>query len=125
MRRWLPDRRGSARSGCAAAALELSSGYRQLLRICATGGAIFFNFVGVFSYVTFPARAAAVRLRHGGPARSSSCSGLLGVIGPWVGKLVDRIGWRNAAIAAVTCATAGSCSPIPRGCRRSPSASRS
>lgn len=74
----------------------------QLLRVAAAGGALFFLFVGVFSYVPFrlesppfsfdPATASLIFLLW-----------LFGVTGPFAGRLVDRIGWRRAALAAVGC----------------------
>jgi YNFM family putative membrane transporter len=112
MRRWLPDVGAPARSGLRGGGLGAQLRNRQLLRIAAAGGAIFFNFVGVFSYVTFRLERPPFGFGTGTGALIFLLW-LLGVIGPWVGKLVDRIGWRNAALAAVGCAMAGVLLSIP------------
>jgi YNFM family putative membrane transporter len=112
MRRWLPDVGAPARSGLRGGGLGAQLRNRQLLRIAAAGGAIFFNFVGVFSYVTFRLERPPFGFGTGTGALIFLLW-LLGVIGPWAGKLVDRIGWRNAALAAVGCAMAGVLLSIP------------
>ncbi len=112
MRRWLPDVGAPARSGLRGGGLGAQLRNRQLLRIAAAGGAIFFNFVGIFSYVTF--RLERPPFGFGtGTAALIFLLWLLGVVGPWAGKLVDRVGWRNAALAAVGCAMAGVVLSIP------------
>jgi YNFM family putative membrane transporter len=67
---------------------------------------MFFTFVGVFSYVVFRLQQPPFDL---GPAASSLIFllWLFGGVGPYAGKLADRIGWRRAAFAAVVCASLG------------------
>jgi MFS transporter, YNFM family, putative membrane transport protein len=112
MRRWLPDVGAPARSGLRGGGLGGQLRNRQLLRIAAAGGAIFFNFVGIFSYITFRLERPPFDLGTGTGALIFLLW-LLGVIGPWAGKFVDRVGWRNAALLAVGCATAGLLLSIP------------
>ena len=112
MRRWLPDVGAPARSGLRGGGLGAQLRNRQLLRIAAAGGALFFNFVGVFSYVTFRLEQPPFGFGTGAGALIFLLW-LLGVIGPWAGKLVDRIGWRNTALAAVGCAVTGVLLSIP------------
>jgi YNFM family putative membrane transporter len=108
MRRRLPDVGAPARS------TGLRGQFRnvQLLRIAFAGGALFFMFVGTFSYVTFRLESPPFGFA---PASASLIFvlWLFGAVGPGAGKLVDRIGWRNAALAAVTCATAGLLLSLP------------
>jgi YNFM family putative membrane transporter len=100
MWRWLPHVGAPARTRGALAG-QLRN--LQLLRVTVAGGALFFMFVGVFSYVTFRLEAAPFSFR---PAHASLIFllWLFGAAGPFAGRLVDRIGWRNAALAAVGCA---------------------
>jgi YNFM family putative membrane transporter len=100
MRRWVPHVGAPARTR---GALGGQLRNTQLLRVTVAGGALFFMFVGVFSYVTFRLEAEPFGF---GPAQASLIFllWLFGVAGPFAGRLVDRIGWRNTALAAVTCA---------------------
>src|SRR5439155_1591218 len=63
-------------------------------------------YVGVFSYVVYGLRRPPFEL---GPAVRSLIFvlWLLGAVGPYAGKLADRIGWRRAAFASVACAGVG------------------
>ncbi len=75
---------------------------RALVRATAGGSALFFCFVGVFSFVSFrledapfgwaPASASLVFLLWG-----------LGALGPAAGGLADRVGWRTVALGALVC----------------------
>jgi MFS transporter, YNFM family, putative membrane transport protein len=112
MRRWLPDVGAPARSGLRRGGLGGQLRNPRLLRIAAAGGAIFFMFVGVFSYVTFRLERPPFGFGTGSGALIFLLW-LLGVVGPWAGKLVDRIGWRNAALAAVGCAATGLLLSLP------------
>jgi YNFM family putative membrane transporter len=109
MRRWLPHVGAPARTH---GALGGQLRNLQLLRITAAGGALFFMFIGVFSYVTFRLEAPPFSFQ---PAHASLIFllWLLGVAGPFAGRLADRIGWRNAALAAVTCAGAALLLSLP------------
>jgi YNFM family putative membrane transporter len=106
MRRWLPDVGLPARSGLRGSGILAQLRNALLLRIAVAAGAMFFTFVGVFSYVVFRLRRPPFEL---GPAVSSLIFGLwlLGAVGPYAGKLADRIGWRRAAFASVACAGVG------------------
>jgi len=83
-----------------------------LLRACATGSALLFSFVGVFSYITY-------RLERPPFSLGSSISSLIfllwvvGVIGPFSGRLADRIGWQRVALAALGCASVGLLVTLP------------
>ena len=109
MYRSLPDAGVPERSGGHVLA-QLRNGL--LLRIAFSAGALFFTFVGVFSYVVF-------RLEEPPFGFGNAVSALvfllwlLGAAGPWAGKLVDRIGWRRAALAAVALATSGVLLSLP------------
>ena len=85
---------------------------RRLLQTTAAGSAFFFTFVGTFSYVVF-------RLER--PPFSFSAAGasivfalwLLGIFGPALGSLADRIGWRRLAFSAFAVAAVGLALTIP------------
>ena len=85
---------------------------RPLLQATATGSAFFFMFVGTFSYVVY-------RLERP-PFRFGSAAGslifvlwFLGVLGPALGRLADRIGWRRLAFSALALAAAGIALTLP------------
>jgi YNFM family putative membrane transporter len=88
-----------------------SSALRQLrnpsvLRAAGGAGALFFTFVGVFSYVVY--RLEAPPFDYG-----TAVGGLIfllwaiGAAGPAMGRLCDRVGWRRVAAAAVACSATG------------------
>ena len=107
MRRWLPDVGPPARSsGLRRSGILAQIRNPLLLRIAVAAAAMFFTFVGVFSYVVFRLQRPPFSL---GPAASSLIFllWLFGAVGPYAGKLVDRIGWRRAAFASVACASLG------------------
>ena len=113
MRRWLPDVGPPARSS----GLRRSGIFAQmrnplLLRIAFAAAAMFFLFVGVFSYVVFRLQRPPFDL---GPAVSSLIFllWLFGAVGPYAGKLADRIGWRRAAFGSVVCAGLGLLLSLP------------
>jgi YNFM family putative membrane transporter len=75
---------------------------RGLQQATAAASALFFAFVGVFSFVTF-------RL-EGPPFHWSQAAGGLiflmwgfGAVGPLAGTAVDRAGWRRVVLAALAC----------------------
>jgi MFS transporter, YNFM family, putative membrane transport protein len=77
-----------------------------LLQATAAGSAFYFTFVGTFSYVVYRLERPPFGL---GPAAGSFVFGLwiLGVLGPSMGRLADRIGWRRLAFCALALAAAG------------------
>lgn len=76
-------------------------GNRALLIATLGGCALFFSFVGVFSFVTYYLEAPPFSLS---PAIGSLIFLLwsLGVVGPVAGAVADRIGWRATLVGALT-----------------------
>jgi len=97
----LPGPRGGMRAG-----IRRQVGNRSLLRATAAGGAFFFTFVGTFSYVVYRLERPPFDL---GPAAGSLVFALwlLGGLGPAIGRLADRVGWRRLALAALGLAAVG------------------
>jgi MFS transporter, YNFM family, putative membrane transport protein len=85
---------------------------RRLLQTTAAGSAFFFTFVGTFSYVVYRLERPPFSF---GPAAGSFVFALwlLGVFGPALGSLADRIGWRRLAFAAFAVAAAGLALTLP------------
>lgn len=85
---------------------------RELLKTTAAGSAFFFTFVGTFSYVVYRLERPPFSL---GTAAGSFVFALwlLGVFGPALGALADRIGWRTLAFAAFAVAAAGLALTLP------------
>jgi YNFM family putative membrane transporter len=108
MRRRLPDVGAPPRSTGLRGQLRNA----QLLRTAAAGASMFFMFVGTFSYVTFRLESPPFNL-------DPAMGGLIfllwvfGGVGPFVGSLVERIGWRKAAFAAVALAASGLLLTLP------------
>jgi YNFM family putative membrane transporter len=112
MRRTLPDLGAPARSATSRAGLAAQLRNGAVLRPAAAAGALFFTFVGVFSYVVF--RLEEPPFGYGTAAGSLIfVLWLLGVLGPSAGRLADRIGWRRTAAVAITLATAGLLLSLP------------
>ncbi len=91
-----------ARSG----SLLRSLANRRLFGVAVAGGALFFTFVGTFTYVTY--RLEAPPYDYG--TSTSSLVFLLwiaGAIGPLAGRVAERLGWRRLAAAMVALAAAG------------------
>jgi len=83
-----------------------------LLQATAAGSAFFFMFVGTFSYIVYRLERPPFRF---GPAAGSLVFALwfLGVLGPTMGRLADRIGWRRLAFCALALAAAGLALTLP------------
>ncbi len=79
---------------------------RRLLAVTATGGALFFTFVGTFTYVVY-------RLEDPPFSYGNSVASLIfllwlaGGLGPLAGRLAERLGWRKLAAAMTMLAAAG------------------
>lgn len=79
---------------------------RRLFGVALAGGALFFTFVGTFTYITYRLEAPPYDLG----TSASSLVFLLwiaGAIGPLAGRLAERLGWRRLAAAMVVLAAAG------------------
>jgi YNFM family putative membrane transporter len=85
---------------------------RGLQQATAAASALFFAFVGVFSFVTF-------RLEGPPFGWSQAVGGLiflmwgLGAIGPLAGSAADRVGWRRVVLGALVCGTAAVALSLP------------
>jgi YNFM family putative membrane transporter len=92
MRGGLPEVDPPARSGSVLRSLANPA----LLAVAAAGGALFFTFVGTFTYVTFRLEEPPFSLE---PSTASLVFGLwvVGASGPALGRLAQRIGWRRLA----------------------------
>ena len=84
----------------------------RLLGVSVGGSALFFTFVGSFTFVTY-------RLEE--PPFSYSLAAaslvfvlwLIGLAGPLAGRLADRVGWRRLALGTVALAAAGLLLTLP------------
>jgi YNFM family putative membrane transporter len=102
MRGGLPEVDPPARSGSVLKSLANPA----LLAVAATGGALFFTFVGTFTYVTFRLEEPPFSLE---PSTASLVFGLwvVGASGPALGRVAQRVGWRRLAGWALALVTAG------------------
>lgn len=79
---------------------------RRLFGVSVAGGALFFTFVGTFTYVVY-------RLEEPPYSYGTSASSLVfllwiaGVTGPLAGRVAERLGWRRLAGAMIALAAAG------------------
>lgn len=91
-----------ARSG----SLLHSLANRRLFGVAVAGGALFFTFVGTFTYVTY-------RLEEPPYDYGTSAASLVfllwiaGAIGPLAGRVAERLGWRRLAAVMVALAATG------------------
>src|SRR4051812_18898316 len=112
MRRTLPEAplgpRSERRRSAAAAQLRNPA----VLRPALAGGALFFTFVSVASYVTF--RLTEPPFDYGtGTVSLLFVLWVLGAAGPFAGGLADRVGWRRVSLGGVLVAAAGVLFTLP------------
>src|SRR4051812_30057148 len=112
MARTLPEapvQENTARRWDAVRRLARNPGLQQAT---AAASALFFAFVGVFSFVTF-------RLEGPPFGWSQAAGGLiflmwgLGALGPLAGAAADRAGWRRVVLAALACGTGAVALSLP------------
>jgi YNFM family putative membrane transporter len=106
MRRTLVDLPPPLRSAGRREAIRRQLRNGALLRATAVGCAFFFSFVGIFSYVTYRLQQPPFDY---GTAASSAVFGLwlLGLISPFVGRLADRLHWRQLSAGGLALAAGG------------------
>ncbi len=110
LQRTLRDLPSPARSAGSGLRRQLAN--IRLLRVAAVGSAFFFTFVGTFSYVTY--RLELPPFGYGTAAASVVfVLWLLGATSPFVGRLVDRIGWAPVAGAALVVSVGGLLLTLP------------
>ena len=85
---------------------------RRLLAVAATGGALFFTFVGTFTYVVY-------RLEDPPFSYGTSVASLIfllwlaGGLGPLAGRFAERLGWRRLAMSMTGLAVVGLAITLP------------
>jgi MFS transporter, YNFM family, putative membrane transport protein len=97
----LPQSASPAKERLELAAVTRLLGNRALLLATLGGCALFFSFVGVFTFVTYYLEAPPFSLS---PAVGSLIFLLwsLGAVGPVAGAVADRLGWRATLVGALT-----------------------
>jgi len=87
-------------------------GNPRLLGVSVGGAALFFTFVGAFTFVTY-------RLEEPPFSYSVAAASLVfllwltGLVGPLAGRLADRVGWRRLALGTVALSAAGVLLTLP------------
>lgn len=84
----------------------------RLVAVTLVGCALFFSFVGTFTYVTYRLEAPPFRL----PLETAGLVFLLwvvGITGPLIGRLAERRGWKPIAAGAVVLSTIGVLATTP------------
>ncbi len=85
---------------------------RRLGAVALAGAALFFTFVGTFTYVVY--RLQAPPFSYGTSVSSLVfLLWLAGGLGPLAGRLAERLGWRRLAAAMVALAAAGLVLSVP------------
>ncbi len=108
MRGGLPETRRPSRGGGIARHLRNA----RLLGVSIGGGALFFTFVGAFTYVTY-------RLEEPPFSYSVAAASLVfllwltGLAGPLAGRVADRVGWRRLALGTVALSAVGVLLTLP------------
>jgi MFS transporter, YNFM family, putative membrane transport protein len=107
MRRSLPPEPAAPSSaGLSLRTLRATLANRTLVVATLTGSAMFFSFMGIFSYIDF-------RLERPPFSLSPAVIGLvfllwaMGAVGPLAGRLAGRHGWRAIALAGLLSAASG------------------
>lgn len=108
MRRGLPEPELPSRGGGIARHLTNP----RLLGVAIGGGALFFTFIGTFTYVTY-------RLEEPPFSYSVAVASLVfllwltGLAGPLAGRVADRVGWQRLALGTVVLSAAGVLLTLP------------
>jgi MFS transporter, YNFM family, putative membrane transport protein len=112
MRRRLPEAPAPERSDGHGSALGSQLTNPAVLAPAVAAAALFFTFVGVFSYASFRLRQPPFGFD---PAATSLVFGLwaLGAVGPAAGRLADRFGWRRVTLASIAVAAFGVLGSLP------------
>jgi len=108
MRRGLPEPELPPRGGGIARHLT----NRRLLGVSVGGGALFFTYVGTFTYVTF----RLVEPPFSFSVAAASLVFLLwltGLVAPLAGRIAERVGWRRLALGTVVLSAAGVLLTLP------------
>jgi MFS transporter, YNFM family, putative membrane transport protein len=107
MRRSLPPETAAPRSaGLSLRTLRATLANHALVAATLTGSAMFFSFMGIFSYIDFRLERSPFNL-------SPALIGLvfvlwaMGAIGPLAGRLAGHHGWRAVALAGLLSAASG------------------
>ena len=112
MHRTLPGAPAPRRSGRQLGAVSTQLRNWRVLRPAFAASALFFAFVGTFSYATF--RLTQPPFDYGtGTASLVFALWALGVVAPPAGRLADRIGWRRTSTAGLLCSAAGVLLSLP------------
>ena len=112
MHRTLPGAPAPRRSGRQLGAVSTQLRNWRVLRPALAASALFFAFVGTFSYATF--RLTQPPFDFGtGTASLVFALWALGVVAPPAGRLADRIGWRRTSTAGLLCSAAGVLLSLP------------
>jgi len=108
MRRGLPEPELPPRGG--GWKRHLTNG--RLLGVSVGGSALFFTYVGTFTYITY--RLVEPPFSYSVAAASLVfLLWLTGLVGPLAGRLADRIGWRRLALGTVALASLGLLLTLP------------
>jgi MFS transporter, YNFM family, putative membrane transport protein len=112
MRRRLPEAPEPEHTPGRGRALAAQLANREVLVPAIAASALFYTFVGVFSYASFRLQAPPFGYS---PAVTSLVFSLwaLGLVAPLAGRLADRFGWRRVALASIGIAGCGLLLSLP------------
>lgn len=99
-----PNRAASSRLTRAKLASALAN--PGLVAVTLSATSLFFGYTAIFSYVDFHLEAAPFNVA---PALTSLVFLLwiFGLVGPWAGRLADRVGWQRVAFASLALGALG------------------